>query len=86
MNAIILAAGRGSRMGDLTIDLPKCRSVLHGKELIQWQMEAIASAGIKDLGIVLEESKRMNISLPGTALAQQLYQMMSAQGGSKMGV
>ncbi len=52
MNAIILAAGRGSRMGDLTIDLPKCRSVLHGKELIQWQMEAIASAGIKDLGIV----------------------------------
>jgi len=28
---------------------------------------------IKDLGIVLAESRRMNISLPSTALAQQLY-------------
>ena len=41
---------------------------------------------IKDLGIVLGESRRMNISLPGTAMAQQLYQAMAAQGGSRMGV
>lgn len=28
---------------------------------------------VKDLGIALEESKRMGISVPGTALATQLY-------------
>jgi 3-hydroxyisobutyrate dehydrogenase len=28
---------------------------------------------VKDLGIVLQESKRMGLSLPGTALAEQLY-------------
>ena len=34
MKGIILAAGRGSRMGTLTKNLPKCRTRLHGKELI----------------------------------------------------
>jgi 3-hydroxyisobutyrate dehydrogenase len=28
---------------------------------------------VKDLGICLDESKRMNISVPGTALAAQMY-------------
>lgn len=40
---------------------------------------------VKDLGIVLEESKRMNISVPGVALAAQLYQVLVAQGGARMG-
>ena len=35
---------------------------------------------IKDLGIALAESKRMNLSLPGTALAEQLYIAARAQG------
>lgn len=35
---------------------------------------------IKDMGIALEESRRMNISLPGLALVQQLYQSVSALG------
>lgn len=52
MKAIILAAGRGSRMGDLTDVLPKCRQMLHDKELIQWQIESIQGAGINDLAIV----------------------------------
>jgi len=52
MKAIILAAGRGSRMGALTDTLPKCRTVLHDKELIQWQMDALVGAGIQEIGIV----------------------------------
>ena len=39
----------------------------------------------KDLGIALEEAKRMKLSLPGLALASQLYQAMIAQGGERMG-
>lgn len=52
MKGIILAAGRGSRMGDLTKKLPKCRSLLHGKELIQWQIDAMEMANISDISIV----------------------------------
>lgn len=39
----------------------------------------------KDLGIVLEEARRMNLCLPGAALAQQLYQAVAAQGHAKSG-
>lgn len=35
---------------------------------------------IKDLGIALEEAKRMNLSLPGLALANQLYLAVKANG------
>ena len=52
MKGIILAAGRGSRMGDLTSKLPKCRTLLHGKELIQWQIDAMEKATIKEISIV----------------------------------
>jgi L-glutamine-phosphate cytidylyltransferase len=52
MKGIILAAGRGSRMGSLTDKLPKCRTVFNKKELIQWQFEALRNAGLNDLAIV----------------------------------
>ena len=40
---------------------------------------------IKDMGIALEEAKRMNLSLPGLALANQLYMSVKAQGNGKLG-
>jgi L-glutamine-phosphate cytidylyltransferase len=52
MRGIILAAGRGSRMLRLTDDQPKCRAELHGKQLIQWQLEALAEGGIDETAIV----------------------------------
>jgi len=52
MKAIILAAGRGSRMGELTSNLPKCRTPFRGKELIDWQLDAIRGAGIQDIALV----------------------------------
>jgi len=39
--AIILAAGRGSRMRPFTDKLPKCRTKFFGKELIEWQLDAL---------------------------------------------
>ena len=35
---------------------------------------------IKDMGIALAESKRMNLCMPGLALAHQLYVALAAQG------
>ena len=40
---------------------------------------------IKDMAIALEEASQMNLSLPGLALAHQLYNALKAQGGSKNG-
>ena len=40
---------------------------------------------IKDMGIALEESRRMGLSMPGLALAQQLYLAVKAQGFGRNG-
>ena len=52
MKAIILAAGRGSRMKDLTDERPKCLVELRGKPLLDWQLEALHEAGISEIAIV----------------------------------
>jgi 3-hydroxyisobutyrate dehydrogenase len=40
---------------------------------------------IKDLGIALAEARRMNVSLPGAALAEQLYVAVRSQGLGQKG-
>ncbi|MCC9644708.1 NAD(P)-dependent oxidoreductase [Rhodopirellula sp. JC740] len=40
---------------------------------------------IKDMGIALAESRRMKLSMPGLALAEQLYQAVAAQGHERDG-
>lgn len=52
MKAIILAAGRGSRMGNLTNEAPKCLLEVYEKPLIEHQIEALTKAGIKEISLV----------------------------------
>ena len=40
---------------------------------------------IKDMGIALDEAKRMGLALPGLALAHQLYVALASQGHEKSG-
>jgi len=40
---------------------------------------------IKDMGIALAEAERMNLALPGLALAKQLYEAVRAQGYGRKG-
>ena len=40
---------------------------------------------IKDMGIALHEAQRMHLSLPGLALAKQLYDRLAAQGHGRDG-
>ncbi|HEX3033667.1 MAG TPA: NAD(P)-dependent oxidoreductase [Thermodesulfobacteriota bacterium] len=40
---------------------------------------------IKDMGIVLDEARRMNLGLPGLALVNQLYIATKAQGHGRLG-
>lgn len=52
MRAIILAAGRGSRMGELTDEQPKCFVQLRGRRLLDWQLDALRGAGVRQIAIV----------------------------------
>ena len=50
--AVILSAGKGSRLLPLTADRPKCLIALSGKTLLDWQLDALQAAGIADIVVV----------------------------------
>jgi len=52
MKAIILAAGRGSRMGALTDDRPKCMALAGGRPLLDHAVAALRGAGVDDILVV----------------------------------
>jgi choline kinase len=52
VKGIILAAGRGSRLGTLTADRPKCLVELAGRSLLDRQRAALTAAGVVDLAVV----------------------------------
>lgn len=49
MQALILAAGRGERMRPLTDATPKPLLVVRGKRLIEWHLDALAAAGVREV-------------------------------------
>jgi L-glutamine-phosphate cytidylyltransferase len=52
MRAVILAAGRGSRLGSLSDDRPKCLVELGARPLLERQVAALRGAGVSSIGIV----------------------------------
>lgn len=52
MQAIIMAAGKGSRLGDLTKGMPKSFAEIKGKKLIEYNIDLLHSFGIRDIIIV----------------------------------
>jgi L-glutamine-phosphate cytidylyltransferase len=66
MRAVILAAGRGSRMGHLGDDRPKCMVELEGKPLIERQISALRRGGVDEIGVVRGYRAEM-IDFPGLA-------------------
>lgn len=50
--AVILAAGRGSRMKELTTERPKCLVEMAGRTLLQWQLDSLRAAGIGRIAVV----------------------------------
>lgn len=52
INAIILAASRGTNMDELTKEYPKCFLKFEGTSIIERQIEMLNKAGIKDITIV----------------------------------
>ena len=52
VKAILLAAGRGSRLSPLTDDRPKGMVELNGKPLLHYQLEVLHGAGVEDITVV----------------------------------
>ncbi|HEX2763590.1 MAG TPA: phosphocholine cytidylyltransferase family protein [Allosphingosinicella sp.] len=50
--AILLSAGKGSRLLPLTAERPKCLIELSGKSLLEWQLDALRAAGVAEAVVV----------------------------------
>src|ERR1700745_488042 len=51
--AVILAAGRGTRMRELTADLPKPMIEVRGKPVLQHIVEGLRDAGVRQLLVIV---------------------------------
>ena len=51
-HAVLLAAGRGSRLGSLTEETPKCLLPVAGRCLLDRQLDALNTAGVTDITVV----------------------------------
>jgi dTDP-glucose pyrophosphorylase len=80
--AVLLAAGRGTRMRELTADLPKPMIEVHGKPVLQHIVEGLRDAGVRQLLVIVgyradavqnffDDGSRYNIEIQYTTQAVQ---------------
>jgi len=50
--AILIAAGRGKRLGTHTEEIPKCMVEVGGKPILGWVWDALSSVGVKELVVI----------------------------------
>ena len=60
MKGVLLTAGEGTRMRPLTLTRPKTMLQVGGKPILQYNLEALRDAGIKDIIMVVGYKKRGN--------------------------
>lgn len=63
INAIILAASRGSQLGELTVDIPKTMLKINGAPILHTFINQLNDIGIKDITVVRGYKKEM-VNLP----------------------
>lgn len=94
MRAVILAAGQGTRLRPLTDDRPKCLVSIFGKPIIEHQLDALRSAGVKDVYAVagyrseqlqkyFPEKLFLNPSFETTNMVASLFSAMSLFNSSE---
>lgn len=59
MQALMLAAGMGKRLGKYTQDATKCMVPVNGKTLIEYAIESLIAAGIKKFTLVVGYKKEV---------------------------
>jgi choline kinase len=67
MKAIIVAAGRGRRLGPETSEIPKCMVAVGGRSILHRQIDALRAAGATDF-VIVRGYLGDRISAPGVSL------------------
>lgn len=65
MQAVVLAAGRGTRLQPITDKVPKAMVTVNGKPMLQIVLEQLKSVGVKDIVIVVNYLKEKVIDYFG---------------------
>lgn len=91
MQAIIMAAGKGSRLGKITEGKPKSFAEIKGKKLIEYNLQLLKMYGIKDIFIVTgyccEAFEKLTEDMEGVRLIYNpFYEMMNVLGSFYMGM
>lgn len=91
MQAIIMAAGKGSRLGDLTKGNPKSFVEINGKKLIEYNLEILKELGVDKIVIVTgyreEAFGELTKDMPEVVLKYNpFYGMVNVLGSFYMGM
>lgn len=81
MKAIILAAGKGTRLRPVTLTMPKPLVPVANKPLIEYSIGVLKNAGLTDIGIVVDDlnSPVVQQLSSGTKLGVKLQYIVQAQ-------
>lgn len=72
MKAIVIAAGRGTRLRPHTADRPKCMVEVAGRPLLHHQIAAFRAAGISDIVVIVGYRARA-VTAPGVRLVKNRH-------------
>ena len=75
MKAIILSAGYGSRLGNLTKELPKSLVDVNGKSIIERQIEILRNNGIKEIIVIIGANKN-KFQLNNVTPIKKIYEIL----------
>lgn len=89
MQAIIMAAGKGSRLGGLTADMPKAFLEIRGIKLIEYNIALLHSYGIRDIILVTgyrsEDFEELAERIDGVrCIFNPFYEMVNVLGSFYM--
>lgn len=91
MQAIIMAAGKGSRLGKLTEEMPKSFLEINGKKLIEYSIDILHKYGIWDITIVIgyrdTDFRDLLGNVPGIRFVYNpFFEMVNVIGSFYMGM
>ena len=91
MQAIIMAAGKGSRLGNITAGNPKAFAEIKGRKLIEYNLQILKKYGIHDIIIVTgyccEAFEELTKNMDGIHLIfNPFYEMVNVLGSFYMGM
>lgn len=91
MQAIIMAAGRGSRLGNITAGKPKAFAEIKGKKLIEYNLQLLKKYGVDETIIVTgyccEAFEELTKDMKGIRLIYNpFYEMVNVLGSFYMGM